>query len=349
MENLKLNVSLLRRRVPNLTSAARTVGLRSATVSNLCTGKIPVARAEVRTLVALATLAECSLDELIIREEMFEMVETGIKVLDLFAPLAKGGTAGLVARPGMGQLVVFAEIFHNLKEKGYESILLKPQGDNNGVEDILQYADVVCDTPDEVFNQAVQKGKSKDIILAADRSSVVTNEIYDLLDRLRDAGFTSVTTLLVDLKGDAVDEDLPYGPLETFWKFDAELVSRYSYPAINPIQSTSTVLEGANVDQQHQSLQQRARKVLRRYRELRFLVQSHGMDKLPEHEVQTYKRGERLEAYLSQPFFVAEAFTGTKGATVPLKTTLQDVQKILDGSADHKEVDQLKYVGAYTS
>ncbi|VTR26894.1 Uncharacterised protein [Actinobacillus pleuropneumoniae] len=67
MDNLKLNVSLLRQRVPNLTSAAKSVGLRPATVSNLCTGKIPVGRAEVRTIAALAALAKCSLDELILR------------------------------------------------------------------------------------------------------------------------------------------------------------------------------------------------------------------------------------------------------------------------------------------
>ena len=90
MENIRLNVSLLRRRVPNLTSAARDVGLRPATVSNLCTGKIPVGRAEVRTMVALAELAQCSLDELILRGENVEMIETKIKTLDLFAPIVKG-------------------------------------------------------------------------------------------------------------------------------------------------------------------------------------------------------------------------------------------------------------------
>lgn len=115
-DSLRLNVALLRRKVPNLTTAARSVGLRPATVSNLCTGKIPVGRAEVRTLVALATLAECSLDELILRGEKVEMIETGIKTLDLFAPLAKNGTVGLVARPGMGQLVILAELFYKMKK-----------------------------------------------------------------------------------------------------------------------------------------------------------------------------------------------------------------------------------------
>ncbi|WP_342720203.1 hypothetical protein [Sediminibacillus albus] len=90
-DDIKLNVDLLRKRVPNLTVAARSAGLRPATVSNLCTGKIPLARAEVQTLVRLASLAECSVDELIIKKGGESMLETGIKTLDLFAPLVRGG------------------------------------------------------------------------------------------------------------------------------------------------------------------------------------------------------------------------------------------------------------------
>lgn len=127
MDRIQLNVDLLRRRVLQLTKAARSVGLRPATVSNLTTGKTSIARTEVRTLVALANLDDCSLDELIIQGERYKMIETGIKTIDLFAPLAKGGTAGLVARPGMGQLVVLAEIFYRLKKDGSSVVVLKPE------------------------------------------------------------------------------------------------------------------------------------------------------------------------------------------------------------------------------
>ncbi|WP_353626490.1 hypothetical protein [Bacillus sp. JCM 19041] len=113
MESIRLNVPLLRKRVPNLTKAAKSVGLRPATVSNLCTGKIPIARAEVKTLVLLASLAKCSIDELIIHENSAEMIETGIKAIDLFAPLFKNRTVGLLARPGMGQLALLAEVFYS--------------------------------------------------------------------------------------------------------------------------------------------------------------------------------------------------------------------------------------------
>jgi F-type H+-transporting ATPase subunit beta len=345
MENLRLNVALLRRRVPNLTSAARSVGLRPATVSNLCTGKIPVGRSEVRTLVALASLAECSLDELIIRGEMVEMIETGIKTIDLFAPLAKGGTNGLVARPGMGQLVILAELFHRLKKVGYSTILLKPEGEHPELKDVLDDVEVVSQSIEEVYEAIAQTSKNKDIVFAADRSHVVTGEIYRLQEKLQDVGIDSVTTFLVDLKGEVVDEDLPYGPLETLWQFDADLAARYKYPAVNPIYSTSSVLEGAHLDQVHLTVQQRAKKLLRRYRELRSLVNTNGVDKLPSSEIQTYKRGERLEAYLTQPFYVAEAFTGKKGESVNLQDTLNDVRKILDGSTDSNDVEQLNYIG----
>src|SRR6185312_1848918 len=116
-DDLRLNVPLLRRRVPNLTVAARPVGLRPATVSNLCTGKIPVGGAEVRTLAALAALAGCTLDELLLRGSGAAMIETGIKVLDLFAPLVRGGTAGFITRQGVGQVVLVAEVLRRLRDQ----------------------------------------------------------------------------------------------------------------------------------------------------------------------------------------------------------------------------------------
>ncbi|MGM7683440.1 ATP synthase beta subunit C-terminal domain-containing protein [Cytobacillus sp. Hm23] len=345
MENLRLNVTLLRRRVPNLTSAAKSVGLRPATVSNLCTGKIPVGRSEVRTLVALASLAECSLDELILRGEKVNMVETGIKALDLFAPLTKGGTIGLVARPGMGQLVVIAEMLERLKKEGYYSIMLKPEGEHPEINDIEKIVDLVINSIDDAYEKMVSIGKTKEITFVSDRSHVISGEIHRLQERLHDVGVESVTTFLVDLKGEAVDEDLPYGPLETLWQFDADLAARRKFPAVNPIFSTSSVLEGAHIDQTHLTIQQRARKLLRRYRELRSIVNIKGAKSLPVSEVQTYKRGERLEAYLTQPFYVAESYSGQKGMTVSLQDTLSDVRKILDGSFDSVDVEKMNYVG----
>ncbi|MDQ0175385.1 ATP synthase beta subunit C-terminal domain-containing protein [Bacillus chungangensis] len=345
MDNLRLNVSLLRRRVPNLTSAARSVGLRPATVSNLCTGKISVGRSEVRTIVALATLAKCSIDELIIRGDTVEMIETNIKVLDLFAPLAKGGTVGLVARPGMGQLVLLGELLRNFKKEDYLTILLKPDGEHPELKDILQAVDIVSYTIDETYRIVTDTEQSKDIIFVADRNHVLTGHIFDLQEQLENDGIHHVTTFLVDLKGTVVDDDIPYGPLETLWHFDADLVARHKFPAIHPLYSTSSVLEGLHLEDQHLSIQQQAKKLLRRYRELRSLVNVKGMSSIPTSELQTYHRGERLEAYLTQPFFVAKAYSGKQGEAVNLKDTLKDVRAILTGSADAKQVESLNYTG----
>lgn len=345
LENLRLNVSLLRRRIPNLTTAAKSIGLRPATVSNLCTGKIPIGRAEVRTLVALASLAQCSLDELVLRGETVEMIETKIKTLDLFAPIAKGGTIGLIARPGLGQLVVLAEIFYRLKKEGYTTILLNPEGNYPEINDITDYVVSVVSSIDEAYDQILATGTKTDVIFAADRSHVLNGDIFDLQERVQNVNTQSVTTILLDLKGAAVDEDLPYGPLETALYFDSDLAVRHKYPAINPINSTSSVLEGAHLDQNHLYIQQRAQKLLRRYRELRSIVNVKGLEGIPHSEVETFNRGERLEAYLTQPFYTAEEYTGIKGVSVSLNDTLSDVRKILDGATDSIDIKSLSFVG----
>ncbi|MCM3575062.1 hypothetical protein M3172_17840 [Mesobacillus subterraneus] len=345
MENIRLNVALLRKKVPNLTSAAKTVGLRPATVSNLSTGKIPVGRAEVRTIVALAELAGCSLDELILRGESVEMIETGIKTLDLFAPISKGGTVGLVARPGMGQLVVLAEMLYRLKREGYVTILIKPAGNHPELDDVLEDVDHVTNNIEETYKIMLREGIEKDYAITVDRSYVISGEMFTLQEIFDDKGVSSVTTFLIDLKGEAVDEDLPYGPLDTLWQFDADLAARHKYPAVNPIYSTSSILEGSYLDPVHHSIQQRAQKLLRRYRELRSIVNVHGIGRLPASESQIYQQGEKLEAYLTQPFFVAEAFTGKKGEVVKLQDTLNDVKRILDNPSSIANADTLNFIG----
>ncbi|GAA3412563.1 hypothetical protein ACFFNY_22670 [Paenibacillus hodogayensis] len=351
-EELQLNVTLLRRRVPNLTAAARAAGLRPATVSNLCTGKIPVGRAEVRTLAILASLANCSIDELIIRGGGVSMIETGIKVLDLFAPVVRGGTVGLVARNGMGQLVMLAELFHRTKRRGYTTVLWEPEYEaddrhqiRKAMEDVLPQADWTGSSLDEIYERITSISSEYDIMLGADRKIVISGELQLLRERLQEAGTRPVTVALVDTRFEAPDEDVPYGPLDTLLRFDADLGSRTFFPAVDPISSISTVLEGAQLEAAHQMIQQRARKLLRRYRELRFLVDNKGLEKLPESDTQTYNRGKRLEAFLTQPFYVAEAYTKRPGEWLTLQETLDSVRRIVDGAADEVEPAQLMYIG----
>ena len=343
MDDIRLNVSLLRRKVPNLTTAAKSMGIRPATVSNLCTGKIDLGKAEVRTLVGLATLANCSLDELIIRGEKMKMIETQIKTLDFFAPLVKGGTTGLVARPGMGQVVILAELLHRFKDGDYKSIFLLPANNHPELEGATELSDMVTNTMEETYDYlASQNGE---VIFITDRSYIVSGELFDLQEKLVAERLQNITTILVDLSGEVVDEEMPYGPLETLWQLDADLATRHMYPAVHPIYSTSSLIEGIDLDQRHFNLRQRAQKLLRRYRELRSVVAVHGIEKIPAADMETYERGERLEAYFTQPFFVAEDFTG-QGKAVAMSQTLSDVESILEGKADRFPVEELKYIGS---
>src|SRR5690606_15427617 len=196
MENVKLNVSFLRRRVPNLTIAAKEKGLRPATVSNLCTGKTPVGRAEVRTLVALAELAECKVDDLLIRGNQVQMIETGIKVLDFLAPITKGGINGFIARPGMGQLVLLAEIFYRLQEKNYATVLIVHSFESPDLKELKESSNTIGENIESAYRGIMDIPENHDIALAADRSLVVSGEIYSLLEKLKLPEGTTITTFL---------------------------------------------------------------------------------------------------------------------------------------------------------
>jgi F-type H+/Na+-transporting ATPase subunit beta len=345
-DSLLLNVPLLKRRVPNLTTAARGFGLRAATVSDLCTGKIPVARAEVRTLVALASLANCTLDELVLRVSPGALIETGIKVLDLFAPLVRGGTTGLVARPGLGQMVVLMELMHRLRQRrGFAAVLWLPAEPDPYFTELQSVADGVGRSPEEVGRLAAAARLDRDVLIAADRQVLLTGELLDLRESLHEPGNRPITFALVDAKGESPDEDAPYGPLDTLWRFDTDMAVRGVYPAVDPVRSTSTLLEAAQLEATHLSACMRARKLLRRYQELRALVAVRGIDRLPVGEQQTFARGERLEAFLSQPFYVAEPHTQKPGVWVSLDEALVDVRNILDGATDKATTADLRMIG----
>ena len=345
MEELHLNVSLLRARVPHLTAAAREAGLRPATVSNLCTGKIPIGRAKVQTLAKLASLAGCTMDELIIRGSHKGMIETGIKTLDLFAPVARGGTIGIVAGPHSGQMVMLAELMRRFRTQRFATVFWKPAAASVGIDDVAGESEFTCLSFEEVWRTIAACARRAEVVLGADRSVVLSGELLRLNEKLEAEGIRTVTTILVDTGGTAIDEELPYGPLDTSLKFDADLAARGLYPAVDPVASVSVILEEAPPGSAHLTVQQRARKLLRRYRELRPLVAAGLADRLPGQDLKQVHRGERLEAYLSQPFFVAEPYTGKPGAWVPLQDALEDVKRILDGGADHMTVDELKFAG----
>ena len=137
----------------------------------------------------------------------------------------------------------------------------------------------------------------------------------------------------------------PFGALDVVWRFDADLAVRGVYPAIDPIYSVSSLVESEQLEANHLAVASRARRLLRRYRELRPGVTQRGLDRYPAADRETYERGERLEAFMTQPFFVAEPATKRPGVSVALPETLAGVRRILDGEADTAPAEALRWLG----
>lgn len=184
----------------------------------------------------------------------------------------------------------------------------------------------------------------RDVIVAVERSRVLPGDLQSLRARLLKPGARPVTYALLDLLGESLDEEALFGPLETLWQFDVDLAGRGFYPAVDPLASTSTLSEGAQLEATHLTVQLRARKMLRRYRKLRTLARIRCVEKLPPAELATYNRGERLEAFLAQSLYVAEPFTKVPGDWVGLQDRIDSVRRLLEGAADEMEPASLKNV-----
>ncbi|WP_342720202.1 hypothetical protein [Sediminibacillus albus] len=241
-------------------------------------------------------------------------------------------------------MVVLAEVFHRLKKKGFSTVFLADDKETS-IADVLTESDFYSSNTDEIFDKIKAYQQAGEFILGVDRNLYLSEEFFRLEERINENDFREMTVAIVDTSGEAVDQELPYGPLDTLWDFDMELAAKHAFPAVNPLTSTSTVLEGLLVESSHLEIQQKARKTLRRYKELRFLINNRGPDGISEYDRLDYVRGERLEAYLTQPFFVAENFTRQVGKSVSLATTIKDVKAILQGDTDEMDINLLKFTG----
>lgn len=353
MEGLRLNVPLLRQRVPNLTARARRIGLRAATVSDLCRGKISVGRAEIRTLVALADLAGCTLDDLLLKPDRVELIASGIKALDLFAPLVRGGITGFVARKNVGQLALLQELFHRFRAHGAFTVCwlgAPPECPDASVwpslSRVRDLAAVLAESAAHARRLLEQHAVHGPVLFACDRRVAVTGELSALLEGLSKDGYPPTTVILLDLSGSAGAEDAPYGPLDTLVKFDPDLAARQLYPAIDPLASTSIWVEASRAESPHLSTRRQAQHLLRRYRELRPLASTWGKDRLGQDDRVAFERGARLEAFFSQSFATTEAWSEHATVAVPVEPMLEDVRRILDGAVDAWPIEQLLYRGA---
>src|SRR5947209_5128575 len=314
-----------------------------------------------------------------------EMFETGIKVIDLLAPYAKGGKVGLFGGAGVGKTVIIQELINNLaqehgglsafcgvgersregndlwlemKESGVlEKTMLvfgqmnEPPGarmrvalsgltmaeyfrDQEG-QDVLLFID-------NIF-RFVQAGSEVSALLGPMPSQVgyqptLETEMGQLQERItstRNGSVTSIQAIYVP-----ADDLTDPAPASVFKHLDAtttlsrSIAERGIYPAVDPLDSTSTILKPDIVGEDHFRVANEVKQVLQRYRELQDIIAILGIDELSDEDKLTVNRARKLERFLSQPFHVAEQFTGTPGVYVKIEDTIRGFAEILEGKHD---------------
>ena len=314
-----------------------------------------------------------------------EILETGIKVIDLLAPYAKGGKIGLFGGAGVGKTVLIQELIQNIATEhgGYsiftgvgersregndlwtemkESGVLEktalvfgqmnePPGSRMRVAETgLTMAEYFRDTEhrdvllfiDNIF-RFVQAGSEVSALLGRMPSAVgyqptLATEMGELQERIastKEGSVTSVQAVYVP-----ADDLTDPAPATTFAHLDATtvlsraIVEQGIYPAVDPLESTSRILDPRIVGEEHYQVARGVQEILQRYKELQDIIAILGMDELSEEEKVLVARARKVQRFLSQPFFVAEQFTGTTGRYVPLGETIQGFKEILEGKYD---------------
>ena len=314
-----------------------------------------------------------------------EILETGIKVVDLLAPYAKGGKIGLFGGAGVGKTVLIQELITNIATEhgGYsiftgvgertregndlwnemtESGVIKktalvfgqmnePPGARMRVAQTgLTLAEYFRDKMhqdvllfiDNIF-RFVQAGSEVSALLGRMPSAVgyqptLANEVGELQERItstKNGSITSVQAVYVP-----ADDLTDPAPATTFTHLDAKTVlsrkiaEQGLYPAVDPLESTSRILEAEVVGEEHYEIARRVQEALQRYAELQDIISILGMEELDEEDKKIVYRARKIQKFLSQPFHVAENFTGIPGKYVPIKETIKGFKMILDGEMD---------------
>ena len=314
-----------------------------------------------------------------------EMLQTGIKVIDLLAPYAKGGKIGLFGGAGVGKTVLIQELIRNIAaESGGYSIFtgvgersregndLWTEMKESGVLDKTALVFGQMNEPPGARMRVAETGltmaeyfrdvKKQDVLLFIDnifRFVQAGSEVSALLGRMPSAvGYQP--TLATDLgelqeriasttKGSITSVQAVYVPADdltdpapatTFSHLDAttvlsrKIVEQGLYPAVDPLESTSRILEPDVVGEEHYTVARRVQEVLQKYKELQDIIAILGMEELSEDDKLTVYRARKIQRFLSQPFHVAENFTGTPGKYVPVEDTVKGFKAILDGEMD---------------
>lgn len=322
-------------------------------------------------------------DELSTQTEIFE---TGIKVVDLIAPMLKGGKVGLFGGAGVGKTVIMQELIHNIASEhgGYSVVAGVGERTREGNDLYHEMKDSgVIDKTAMVFGQMNEAPgprarvaltgltmaeyfrdvEKRDVLLFVDnifRFTQAGSEISALLGRIpsavgyqptlatdmgalqeriastKNGSITSVQAVYVP-----ADDLTDPAPANTFAHLDSTVVLNRSiaelgiYPAVDPLDSTSTVLTPKVVGEEHYEVAIGCQKILQRYKELQDIIAILGMDELSEEDKRSVARARKIERFFSQPFFVAEQFTGNPGVYAKLSDTIRGFKMIMTGEVDY--------------
>lgn len=325
-----------------------------------------------------------------------ELLETGIKVIDLICPFAKGGKVGLFGGAGVGKTVNMMELIRNIahEHSGYSVFAGVGERTREGNDFYHEMRESkVIDKVSLVYGQMNEppgnrlrvaltgltiaeqfRDEGRDVLLFVDniyRYTLAGVEVSALLGRMpsavgyqptlaeemgrlqeritstKDGSITSVQAVYVP-----ADDLTDPSPATTFSHLDATVVlSRQIaelgiYPAVDPLDSTSRQLDPLVVGQDHYDTARAVQGTLQRYKELKDIIAILGMDELSEEDKLVVARARKIQKFLSQPFFVAEVFTGTPGKYVPLKETIKGFQGIIDGTYDDLPEQAFYMVGS---
>ena len=314
-----------------------------------------------------------------------EMLETGIKVVDLLCPYQKGGKIGLFGGAGVGKTVLIQELIHNIATEHGGYSVFTGVGERTREGNDLYYEmkeSGVIDKTTMVFGQMNEppgarmrvaltgltmaeyfrdKG-GKDVLLFIDnifRFTQAGSEVSALLGRMPSAvGYqpTLATEMgelqerIASTKNGSVtsvqavyvpaDDLTDPAPATTFAHLDAttvlsrKIVEQGIYPAVDPLESSSRILEADIVGEEHYEVARKVQEALQKYKELQDIIAILGMEELSDEDKTVVFRARKIQKFLSQPFHVAENFTGIKGVYVPVKETIRGFKAILDGEMD---------------
>ena len=330
-----------------------------------------------------------------------ELLETGIKVIDLVCPFAKGGKVGLFGGAGVGKTVNMMELINNIaKEHAGLSVFAgvgertregndfyHEMKDSNVLDKVAMVYGQMNEPPGNRLRVALTgltlaeyfrdtkdaSGKGRDVLLFIDniyRYTLAGTEVSALLGRMPSAvgyqptlaeemgvlqeritstktgSITSIQAVYVP-----ADDLTDPSPATTFAHLDATVVlsrniaSLGIYPAVDPLDSTSRQLDPNVIGVEHYETARKVQGTLQRYKELKDIIAILGMDELSEEDKQTVARARKVERFFSQPFHVAEVFTGSPGKYVSLKETIRGFKMIVDGECDHLPEQAFYMVG----